>query len=87
MDRSEHLETDVTECEGCAGRGWIGGALRTRDTDGNLGLDVNAYKIMCSYCKGTGRSNCSYLTSELEGETGRTCLEPPTGVDTDAPNC
>jgi DnaJ-class molecular chaperone len=46
---------ETVECSECAGRGWQGGALRTRDADGVGGIDVNAYKIPCPLCKGTGR--------------------------------
>ena len=44
---------DAIVCPECAGRGWIGGALRRRNADGTPFIDVNAYKIECRECGGT----------------------------------
>lgn len=50
-------KAETKECEECAGRGWIGGALRGRDADGVSFVNAGAYKIVCPRCNGTGQSN------------------------------
>jgi hypothetical protein len=59
------LEDSTEECAECVGRGWQGGALRTRDADGVSGTDVNAYKIPCPDCGGTGKRKRLRLNSQL----------------------
>jgi DnaJ-class molecular chaperone len=49
-------KSETKECEECAGRGWIGGASRGRDSDGTAFTDVTAYKMTCPNCAGTGRT-------------------------------